>query len=202
MTLKLIEQSPLVLGAGDLWREGTTADFLSAIGDGNLPSEAFHRWLVQDYAFAKGLAAFQAVAVARTPRPAQKVLIAGLGALDVELDWFEQKARQYELDLSAAIHPTCSRYVDYLVAAAYTQPVEVLKPILFGVEAAYLSAWSSLEATGPYAEFIQRWTNPLFVKYVTKLLGICDREPDEIQQRQFNEVLQHERDFWRMTWEG
>ena len=66
MSLQLIEQSPLVLGAGELWRKGTSADFLSAIRDGNLPSDAFHRWLVQDYAFAKGLAAFQAVAVAKT----------------------------------------------------------------------------------------------------------------------------------------
>ena len=202
MSLQLIEQSPLVLGAGELWRKGTSADFLSAIRDGNLPSDAFHRWLVQDYAFAKGLAAFQAVAVAKTPRPAQKVLIAGLSALDGELDWFEQKAQQYELDLSAANHPTCKRYIDYLIAAAYTQPVEVLLPILYGVEAAYLCAWSSLEASGPYAEFIQRWSNPLFVEYVTELLGICDREPNEIQQRQFNEVLRHERDFWCMTWDG
>lgn len=68
---------------------------------------------------------------------ARKVLIAGLSALDGELDWFEQKAQQYELDLSAANHPACKRYVDYLIAAAYTQPVEVLLPILFAVEAAY-----------------------------------------------------------------
>lgn len=202
MSVKLIERSALVLGAGDLWRTGTTADFLSAIGDGNLPSEAFHRWLVQDYAFAKGLTAFQSVAIAKTPRPAQKVLIAGLFALDGELDWFEQKAREHQLDLTVANHPTCRRYVDYLIAAAYTQPYQVLLSILYGVEAAYLCGWSSLEPSGPYAEYIQRWSNPMFGEYVTELLGICDDEPDEIQQRQFNEVLRHERDFWRMTWEG
>ncbi|MFT4842805.1 MAG: thiaminase [Planctomycetota bacterium] len=202
MNLKLVEQSPLVLGAGELWRKGTTADFLSAIGDENLPTETFHRWLVQDYAFAKGLAAFQAIAVAKTPRPAQKVLIAGLSALNAELDWFEQKAHEHQFDLNAVNHPTCRRYVDYLIAAAYTQPYKVLLPILYGVEAAYLCAWSSLEPSGPYAEYIQRWSNPLFAEYVAELLGICDHEPDEIQQRQFNEVLRHEQDFWCMTWEG
>jgi len=100
MNLQMIEQSSLVLGAGELWPRATSGEFLSAIRDGNLPSEAFQRWLVQDYAFAKGLAAFQAVA--KTPRPAQKVLIAGLSALDAELDWFEQNGQRQELDLNGA----------------------------------------------------------------------------------------------------
>ncbi len=202
MNLQMIERSPRVLGAGKLWPEATSGEFLSAIRDGNLPSEAFQRWLIQDYAFAKGLAAFQAIAVARTPRPAQKVLIAGLSSLDAELDWFEQNAQRQELDLNAATHPTCRQYVDYLVASAYTQPLEVLLPILYGVEASYLCAWSALEASGPYAEYIERWSNTLFVGYLAELLGICDRGPDEIQQRHFNEVLRHEPDFWCMTWEG
>lgn len=202
MSLKSIERSSFVLSAGELWQEATTAKFLSAIGDGALPSEAFHRWLIQDYAFAKGLVVFQAVAIAKTPRPAQNVLIAGLTALDAELDWFEQNAERYGLDLNAATHPTCRRYVDYLVAAAYSQPFEVLLPILYGVEAAYLCAWSALEASGPYAEFIERWSNPMFVQYVSELLSICDLEPNEMQQQQFNEVLLHEREFWRMTWSG
>lgn len=207
MSLLIIEQSSLVRGSGPLWRSATTAEFLTAIGVGNLPTESFHRWLVQDYAFAKGLAACQAVATAKTPRPAQKVLITGLAALDSELDWFEQKAAQYGLDLHVAMHPTCRRYVDYLIAAAYTQPSEVLLPILFGVEAAYLCAWSSLRGDdsgtdSPYAEYIDRWSNSLFAQYVADLLSHCDRHPDGIQQQQFNEVLRHEQDFWCMTWSG
>jgi len=164
-----------------------------------LPDESFHRWLVQDYAFAKGLAEFQAIAIAKTPRPAQKVLIAGLMALDSELDWFEQKAGQYKLDLHVPNHPTCRRYVDFLIASAYTQPFDVLLPILFGVEAAYLGGWSSLTPSGPYAEYIERWSNPQFVQYVTDLMDICDSKPKDLQQHYFNEVMRHERDFWRMT---
>jgi len=86
MSLREFEESPLVVGAGGLWREATEAEFLSAIHEGNLPREAFQPWLVQDYSFAEGLATFQAIAVAKTPRPAQKVLIGGLSALDAELD--------------------------------------------------------------------------------------------------------------------
>jgi thiaminase len=202
MSLREIEESPLVVSAGKLWRESTEADFLTAIRDGKLPREAFQRWLVQDYLFAKGLTAFQAIAVARAPRSAQKVLIGGLSALDAELDWFEQNAQRQALDLNAALHPTCRRYVDYLIASAYTQPFEVLLAILYGVEASYLCAWSAVEASGPYAEFINRWSNAQFVGYVRGLLDVCKRHTHELQQEQFNEVLRHERDFWRMTWEG
>ena len=202
MSLREFEESPLVVGSGGLWREATEAEFLSAIRDGNLPREAFQRWLVQDYSFANGLVAFQAIAVAKTPRPVQQVLIGGLSALDAELDWFEQNAQRQSLDLNAALHPTCRRYVDYLIASAYTQPFEVLLAILYGVEASYLCAWSALEASGPYAEFINRWLNAQFVAYVRGLLDVCNRHTHELQQEQFNEVLRHERDFWRMTWEG
>lgn len=38
-----------------------------------------------------------------------------------------------------ATHPTCSRYVDYLVASAYTQPLEVVLPILLR---AFLKAYA------------------------------------------------------------
>ncbi|MCG8586215.1 MAG: TenA family transcriptional regulator [Pirellulales bacterium] len=202
MILRDIQESSLVVGAGKLWHEATEAEFLSAIRDGKLPRDAFQRWLVQDYSFAKGITTFQAIAVARTPRPAQTVLIQGLSALDAELDWFEQNAKQHALELNTALHPTCSRYVDYLVASAYTQPFEVLLAILYGVEASYLCAWSALEASGPYAEFINRWSNVQFVTYVRELLDVCNRHTHDLQQEQFNEVLRHERDFWRMTWEG
>ena len=123
-------------------------------------------------------------------------------ALDAELDWLEENAQRQALDLNAALHPTCRRYVDYLIASAYMQPCEVLLAILYGVEASYLCAWSALEASGPYAEFIDRWSNARFVAYVRGLLDVCNRHTHESQQEQFNEVLRHERDFWRMTWGG
>jgi len=81
MNLQMIEQSPLMLGAGELWPEATSGKFLSAIRDGNRSSEAFHRWLVQDYAFAKGLAAIQAVAVAKTPRLCADLMTSNLSSL-------------------------------------------------------------------------------------------------------------------------
>ena len=143
------DNSLLVLRAGTLWQEATAAAFLDAIGDGTLPPEAFNRWLVQDYHFADALTSFQGIAAAKTPRQLRKPLIAGLGALDAELDWFEAQASARGLQLDAPVHEVCRRYCDFLIQAAYREPYPVLLAILFGVEASYLVAWSRLSPNGP-----------------------------------------------------
>jgi formylaminopyrimidine deformylase / aminopyrimidine aminohydrolase len=196
------DRSALVIGAGGLWTQGTRGRFLDAVAVGSLPAEAFHRWLVQDYLFALGLTSFQAILSAKAPRAAHGLLIGGLAALHAELAWFEQHTERLQLDLHSSPHPICRRYVDFLLAAAYMRPVPVLLAILYGVEVSYLAAWSALGAQGPYAEFIARWSTPQFAEYVRGLLALVTRHPDPGQQEAFDDVLRHECDFWRMTWEG
>ncbi len=200
--MKHFIESRLARGTGELWDLGTRAAFLDAVGDGTLPEEAFNRWLVQDYQFVKGFTAFAALTAAKTPRPGQSVLIAGLSAIDQELDWFEEHAGSRGLDLDVDPHPVCRRYVDFLTRAGYSEPFEVLLAIFFGVEVAYTVAWGELEARGPYAEFIERWTHPEFQGYVRSLLGLAEEHRHPRQQELFDEVMRHEHDFWRMTWEG
>ncbi len=79
---------------------------------------------------------------------------------------------------------------------------QVLLALFYGVEVAYTVAWGRLEAQGPYAEFIARWTHEDFQAYVRVLSRLVDEHPHPRQQAMFNEVMRHERDFWRMTWEG
>ena len=74
--------------------------------------------------------------------------------------------------------------------------------VLFGVEVAYTEAWVRLTPAGPYAEFIERWTHPGFRRYVAELMRLADAHSHPGQQAAFDEVLRHEVDFWRMTWEG
>ncbi|OGA33284.1 MAG: hypothetical protein A3G80_06620, partial [Betaproteobacteria bacterium RIFCSPLOWO2_12_FULL_62_13b] len=182
------DDSPLVLRAGRLWQEATTAAFLDAIGDGTLPPEAFSRWLVQDYHFADALTSFQGIAAGKTPRQFRKPLIAGLGALDAEMDWFEAQTRVRGLKLNAPVHEICRRYCDFLIQAAYSEPYPVLLAVLFGVEASYLAAWSGLPPTGPYAEFIDRWSNPRFAEYVESLRVLAEGNLHESSQRYFDGV--------------
>ncbi len=200
--MKKFTESRLALGSGELWDLGTHAEFLDAVGDGSLPEDVFNRWLVQDYLFVRGFASFASLTVAKTPRPEQSVLIAGLSALDDELEWFEAHAQARSLDLGAELHPACQRYADFLITAGYSEPFQVLLAVFYGVEVAYAVAWGALEAQGPYAEFINRWTHADFQAYVRIVLGLADQYPHRRQQAMFNEVMRHEQDFWRMAWEG
>lgn len=192
----------LVRNAGPLWGEATRSPFLDAVATGRLAMDAFRRWLAQDYLFAKDLMAFQAILLAKAPRDCHKPLIGGLAALDKEMDWFESSAARLQVDLDIPPHPTCRRYTDFLMRCAYTQPYAVLLAILFGVEASYHAAWSALAPSGRYAESIERWSNPTFHAYVAALGTLAERYPHEVAQEHFNEVLAHERDFWRMSCEG
>lgn len=197
--LSPFRKSQLVAGAGSLWDEATRAGFLSRIADGSLPEEAFRQWLVQDSLFTRGLVTYQAIMVSGSPRSSHRLLISGLSALDDELLWFEESAAKRGLRLEAESHPVCRRYVDFLIASAYTLPFAVLAAILYGVEVSYLAAWSALDAEGVYAEFIGRWSNDRFAAYVRGLLDLTGEHPHPDAQEYFDEVLLHERDFWQMT---
>jgi len=192
----------LVRNAGPRWDEATRSPFLDALAAGSLAEDAFRRWLAQDYLFAKDLIAFQAVLLAKAPRDCHNLLVGGLTALDKEMAWFESHAVRLQVNLDIAPHSTCRRYTDFLMRCAYTQPSPVLLGVLFGVEASYLAAWSALLPSGPYAEFIERWSSAEFAKYVAALGELANRHPHEAAQEHFNEVLAHEREFWKMSWEG
>jgi len=200
--MRSLEDSPLVRKAGPLWKEATTAQFLDAVAEGTLPAVALNRWLAQDYLFADALTGFQAIAIAKTPRDFRKPLVAGLVALDAEMEWFEAMARQKGLNLESPRHPTCRQYCDFLLRVTYTEPYPVLFTVLFGVEASYLAAWSRLPRKGPYQELVERWSSPPFAEYVNSLQTLTEQHPHESEQAYFEEVLNHERHFWRMAWEG
>jgi formylaminopyrimidine deformylase / aminopyrimidine aminohydrolase len=192
----------LVRNAGSLWDEATRSPFLDALGAGILPADALRRWLAQDYLFAKELISFQAVALAKAPRDCHKALAQGLVALDGEMEWFEAHAGRLEIDLDVVAHSICRRYTHFLMRCAYTQSCPVLLAMLFGVEASYLASWGALAPSGPYAEFIERWSSTNFATYVAALGALAERHPHPASQEHFNAVLLHEREFWKMSWEG
>jgi thiaminase/transcriptional activator TenA len=198
--MNVFNASRLVQGAGELWHLATSSPFLDAVSDGSLPEEAFHRWLQQDRLFVLGLTSFAAIMAARVPREAQRSVIHGLAALNDELDWFEKHLGRRGLQPDIPTHPTCHRYVDYLLASAYTKTPDELLAIYFGVEAAYVQAWGRMQPQGPYAEFIDRWTNEAFVAYVVELMRLT--EGSEAGQAEFDRVCRFEAEFWTMTWAG
>lgn len=160
----------------ELWQAATEHDFVVGVRDGTVEAAAaFDRWLVQDAYFVADLLNFQALLLARSPRPAQAPLAAGCVGLVAELAWFESHAAGRGLDLAA---PRAAATDDYagLLDRLDADPVPVALTALWTIEQVYLDAWTFArgDGTGPYAEFVAHWTEPAFAAYVAELRGLVD----------------------------
>ncbi|SNT63967.1 thiaminase (transcriptional activator TenA) [Asanoa hainanensis] len=180
------------------WADATEHPFLTGVRDGTLAPAAFAEWLVQDHHFVADLLAFQARLLARAPRHAQAVLAAGLVALVDELSWFEDRAGQHGLDLTAAPGPATLAYrelLDRLDAA----PVPQALVGLWAIERAYLDAWTFAAPGAPaFREYVEHWTAPGFADYVAGLAAAASRDlgpADEV----LTAVAAAETAFWGMA---
>lgn len=189
----------------DAWRGATRHPFLDSLRDGDLPSEAFEAWLVQDYLFVGDLLSFQARLLARAPRVAQPVLAGGLVAVEDELGWFEKMARERGLELGETRHPTTVAYRG-LLDVFEEDPYPVAITALWALERAYLEAWGSAAPGHPdFRPFIEHWTTPGFAGYVDGLEEAADAAleaegvPEGRVEAAFLEVASVERDFWEMA---
>ncbi len=165
----------LIESETELWRAATHHPFLDGVRDGTLPPEVFARWLVQDYQFGAALTRVEARYLAGAPREDLALLAAGVQAMVAELDWFEQKAAERELNLGAPLHPTARAYVDYLYALC-DRPYSVQLTALWALERAYLDAWRGARpGAEAFREFVEHWTNDAFATYVAALEAATSR---------------------------
>src|SRR5216684_1403726 len=159
------------------WRAAVTHPFLHGVRDGTLASRAFDTWLAQDRLFVRDLLSFQARLLAEAPRPGQRVLAAGLLALEAELSWFEAGARVRGLNLDERRHPTTDAYRAAL-ARWLEAGVEPALTALWTLERAYLEAWRSAAPGAPeYRGFVEHWTGPQFSYYVRDLESLAVDAP-------------------------
>src|SRR5487761_419279 len=188
---KLLQRHP------QAWRAVTDHPFLDGVRDGDLPEGAFAAWLQQDHLFVSDLLGFQARLLAGAPRSAQKVLAAGLVALEAELTWFEENAVRDGLVLGATRRLATEAYrteLDRLL----TEPFEVGITGLWALELAYLEAWRAAAPGAPeYREYVEHWTVPEFVDYVTSLeVHLSDSAAAEAA---WLRIVHLEREFWDMA---
>ena len=189
----------------EAWQAATRHPFLDSLRDGTLPVGAFEAWLAQDYLFVGDLLTFQARLLARAPRPAQGVIAGGLVAVEDELGWFEDRARERGLQLVDTRHPTTEAYRG-LLGRLDEDLYPVAITALWVMERAYLEAWRSAAPGHPdYQGFVEHWTTPEFAGYVTGLEGAADAaledaggQEDRVEAA-FLEVSSVERDFWGMA---
>jgi thiaminase/transcriptional activator TenA len=195
----------LIAGDAELWRAATHHPFLEGARDGELDPAAFSRWLVQDYHFALALTRVEARYLANAPRQDFEVLLQGMEAMVAELAWFERKAAEVALELTALIHPTARAYVDYLQAITY-QPYSVQLTALWALERAYLEAWrTALPGAPAYREFVEHWTNRDYAAWVERLEAAANRvlaSGGDAERDAFRWIARYERDFWQMAYSG
>ncbi|CAN5810345.1 thiaminase II [soil metagenome] len=190
----------------DVWQKATRHPFLDGVREGALSTGAFDSWLKQDYVFVSDLLVFQARLLARSPRPHQAVLAGGLVAVEAELGWFEDKARERGLELAAHRLPATAAYRDFMFGME-NEPYPAAITALWALELAYLEAWrGAAPGHSEYREFVEHWTTREFADYVAGLeeaagASLESADGKELQRAEstFLEVCRLERDFWEMA---
>ncbi|MDQ2723611.1 MAG: transcriptional regulator [Actinomycetota bacterium] len=191
----------LVAGESALWQQCLTHPFVLATADDALPAGAFDRWLLADHEFVIQFRRFLAglTALAPTER-ARDVLCGGITALTPELELF--RTQLSERGLSPDHYDpdaVCVGYTSFLLAS-FSDGYEVALAVLYGVEKAYLDAWTAVRAravASPYRGFVDNWSAPAFASYVDSLGTLLgDDAPTPAQQRAFGRVVRFELQFW------
>jgi thiaminase/transcriptional activator TenA len=195
----------LIAGDVVLWHAATHHPFLDRVRNGRLGPDAFSRWLVQDYHFALALTRAEARYLANAPRSDFEVLLQGMQGMVAELAWFERKAKEAALELTAPMHPTARAYADYLQAITH-ESYAVQLTALWTLERAYLDAWrTALPGASLYREFVEHWTNPAYADWVGRLEAAADRALErggQAERDAFRWIARYERDFWQMAFSG
>ncbi|MDJ0695705.1 TenA family transcriptional regulator [Mastigocoleus sp. MO_188.B34] len=188
------------------WKQATVHPFLTQCQLGTIQPQQFSTWLVQDYLFVVEFTRFVARVLANAPSHHFDILLSGLGALKDELNWFQAKAQERQLNLKTEPQETCKQYCEYMKLVT-TMPYAVQTTTLWAIELAYNQGWQLPgKMPLPYAEFAERWGNQGFTEYVKLLEQIADEvlsTVDETIQSQaesaFLEIAVLEKDFWSMA---
>ena len=187
----------------DLWPSLTAHPFVTAAADGTLPTEAFDRWIVADYAFVVAFRRFLGGLLTLAPHEAARdLLAASLGPLQDELDLFRHEATTRNLDLTTEPALVEAGYASFLIASLADGWPTALT-VLYGAEKAYSDAWTAVRATAatdsPYWSFIDNWSSAAFAAWVDQIGVLVDELPASEHvgaHTAFRRVVRFEQAFW------
>lgn len=193
----------LVAGQAQRWPRLTGHPFVLATADGSLPEAAFDRWLLEDHAFVVEFRRFLAGVLALAPdEESRDVLAGGITALTPELGLFRAELDRRGLDRHTYVPSAgCLAYTSYLLASLH-EGYDVAAAVLYGVEKAYLDAWTTVrrraeESGSRYREFVDNWSAAPFASYVDELGTLLgDGAPSPAQRLAFGRVVEFEERFW------
>ena len=204
--------SSLFAENNDLWLDASENHaFLKGCANGTVSTKQFDTWLVQDYMYVTSFHNFLDGIIKSAPEVDNEILNAGMVALNNELTWFRERAKDRGLDLDVAALPTTIKYKDFMKTMA---PADYSTQIiaLYLIERVYQQAWSVVlergGKDGMYSLFAVNWGNKEFGQYVDQLETIAERESTGNKvdpaylQTLFKEIMSLEIMFWDMAFEA
>lgn len=193
----------------DQWQAATVHPFLEQCQQGTIQPHQFNTWLVQDYHFVIEFTRLAASLLQSAPVQHFDLILGGISVLKDELNWFQVKAKERNLDLNQPFQSTCQTYCMFMQNLA-KQSYVVQATGFWAIELAYNQGWQSHSSMpAPYTEFADRWGNTAFTAYVEQLgqqansvLATANDATQAEAENAFLTVATLEKKFWQMAYEG
>ncbi len=144
------------------WTGATTHPFVEELGTGDLPDEAFARYLVQDYAFLESLVSLVGYGVGQAPSMEAKAELAAFLTVVTtdEDDYFRRSFEALSVPESTWADPemnaTTAGFRDLLLRAAHEGGYAETLAVLVPVEWVYLE-WAAAIDDYPEAFYLEEW---------------------------------------------
>jgi thiaminase/transcriptional activator TenA len=162
-----------------------TLPFNTELTAGSLPRDRFQTYIVQDALYLAQFSRALVIAAARAPDTAtmQSFAQSALGAVAVEQALHHRYLQDFGVDpasiASAEPSPDCLAYTNFLIAAAYHRPWEVLVAALLPCFWIYwdvgCSTASKAAPDNPYRAWINTYADERFGETVQRVIRASDR---------------------------
>lgn len=182
--------------------------FVQGIGDGSLPREKFAYYVGQDAFFLEAFARAYSVAAAKAPNWQAFGVFNNLasGVLQ-ELKLHQGYAENWGVNIQT-IEPGAAtrRYTDFLLATAWSQPVDVT--IVAMLPCMRLYAFLGQQLAVPkvpehaYTDWIRTYSGPEFEPLVQQLTDLAQQHCEMVPlvQSTYRYAMQCELDFFQAAW--
>jgi thiaminase/transcriptional activator TenA len=159
--------------------------FNTELAAGTLARDRFQTYIVQDSLYLGRFSRALAIAAAKAPdaETVQSFAQSALGAVAVEQALHREYLRQFGVDpvdiADAQPSPDCLAYTNFLIAAAYHEPWEVLVAALLPCFWIYWDVGCAIAQkaapANPYRTWIDTYADERFGEAVRAVIGIADR---------------------------
>lgn len=183
--------------------------FVQGIGDGTLPREKFAYYVGQDAFFLEAFARAYSVAAGKAPTWEGFKVFHGLAAgVLQELTLHQSYAETWGVELQTVVPGKATRqYTDFLLASAWSHPVEVVAAAMAPCMRLYAYLGQQLAQPAvpdhSYSDWIETYSSDEFEPLALQLEGILDTYGDDSEAvgAAYGYAMVCERDFFEAAWQ-